>query len=146
MSRSGHFLSIIALSLAACVSLACGNSQHQIQSLTLSPSSADAQNYPNGQVPFIATGTYNTPPLTVAPLQANWGAETEQNGFFTGSTTAVSVNSSGLAQCTVGASGTYAIGAWVLIDPHARYSCASMGAFGQPGCNSVLGTAQITCP
>ena len=34
----------------------------QLQSIAITPLTADAQNYPNGQVPFVATGIYVNPP------------------------------------------------------------------------------------
>jgi len=46
---------ITFLSFAAWIALACGSS-HELQSITVSPASADAQNYPDGEVPFVATG------------------------------------------------------------------------------------------
>src|ERR1035438_8321612 len=74
MSRPSFFLWISLLALVASIGLACGSGSYKIQSITVSPATADAQNYPNGQVPFVATGYYNLAPATVTPLQANWGA------------------------------------------------------------------------
>lgn len=54
MSRHRLILSITFLGFVAYVALACGGS-HTLQSITVSPASADAQNYPNGEVPFVAT-------------------------------------------------------------------------------------------
>jgi hypothetical protein len=146
MPRYARFLSIAFLAVAASITLACGaaSSQRQAQALTVSPASADAQDYPNGQVPFTATGTFSLPPTPVSPLQANWSAAAEQDGNYT-PTTAVSINSKGVAQCTSGASGVYAIGAWVPKNPNPP-TCEVIGVFGDPPCNSVLATAQLTCP
>jgi len=74
MSRPSFFLWISFLALFASVGLACGSGSYKIQSITVNPATADAQSYPNGQVPFVATGYYNSAPATVTPLQANWGA------------------------------------------------------------------------
>ncbi len=145
MPRHACFVAIALLAIAACLTLACGGS-HQIQSLSVSPSSADAKDYRNGQVQFTATGTFNSSPTTVTLTQANWGAETEQDGIYTGPTTAVSITANGLAQCAAGASGVYGIGAWVLVNPDLQATCESIGPFGQPGCNSVAGTSRLTCP
>ena len=38
--------------------LSCGSS-HQLQSVSITPSTADAQQFPNGQVQFTAKGTFN---------------------------------------------------------------------------------------
>jgi len=145
MSRHGFFVWIVSPGLVACIMLGCGS--RQIQSLTVSPASADAQNYPGGKVPFVATGHYNMGPTTVTPLQANWSVLSEQvlNGVKTLlPTTDVSVDTNGVAQCAAGASGTYAVGAWVETNPSGAV-CQVIGPFGAP-CNSVLGTAQLTCP
>jgi hypothetical protein len=75
MPRNGFLLWIVLLGLVASMALACGtpaNSQHQILALAVSPLTADAQNYPNGEVPFIATGTYTSPPVTLTALAATW--------------------------------------------------------------------------
>jgi hypothetical protein len=146
------FVSVGVLGGAACLTLACGTTrsgQHLIQSLTLSPASADAQNYPGGKVAFVATGDYSTAPTTVTPLTANWGAESVQiwNGVVTyGSANgAVSVDANGVAQCASSASGTYAVVAWVIQDPTLQGGCASGNSIGEP-CNAVQGIAQLTCP
>jgi len=144
---------VVLLGVAGCITLACGSSPsgpRLIQSLTLSPASADAQNYPNGKVAFVATGHYNSAPLTVTPLPANWGAESEQlwNGVLTyGSADgAVVVDANGVAQCGAGASGTYAVVAWVIQDPGLQGGCGSQNSIGEPGCDVVQGIAQLTCP
>ena len=153
MLRLRLFVSVILLGGAVCLTSACGASrsgQHLIQSITLSPASADAQNYPGGKVAFVATGYYSTAPTTVTPLTANWGAESEQiwNGVVTyGSVTGeVSVDANGVAQCASGVSGTYAVVAWAIQDPNLQGGCASGNSIGEPGCNAVQGIAQLTCP
>jgi hypothetical protein len=141
MSRPSFFLRISLLALFASVGLACGSGSYKIQSITVNPATADAQSYPNGQVPFVATGYYNSAPATVTPLQANWGAalgSLPADG-------AVAVDSNGIAQCTPGASGTYTIGAWINLPVKGTPPCPSF-AFGAASCNFVLGTAKLTCP
>jgi hypothetical protein len=141
MSRHGYVLWIILLGLAASTTLACGNNpQRQALSVTLSPPSADAQ---NGQAQFTATGTYNTPPMTVTPLQANWAVIDQ----FGNQTTAVSIDANGLAQCASGASGVYTVGAWVTqFSSPPKSACNIVSPFGNPCGDSVLGTAQLACP
>lgn len=134
--------SITVLVLAASFTLACGGSSNtatqavrSIQSITISPATADAQNYPSGQVQFTATGYYNTQPSPVTPLSATWGV-CEQNT----PTTAVTVSNNGLAQCTSSAVGTYTVFAYDFPNP----TCLALTACGG-GC-TVEGTAQLTCP
>jgi hypothetical protein len=147
---------IVSLASAAWMILGCGGSDfqpvnsHLLESITVSPAAADAHDYPGGKVPFVATGHYNSAPATVTPLQANWAAVSEQlvNGTLTFGpvTRDVSVDQTGVAQCAAGASGTYAVIAWDLQDPTSKVSCASVSDFGEPGCNAVQATAQLTCP
>jgi hypothetical protein len=150
MSGPRVLLSVMFLGLAAYIVLSCGSSPHLIQSLAVNPASADGQKYPGGKVPFIATGNYSTAPMTVTPQQANWAALSELvfNGMLTFGPVSgdVSIDQTGVAQCTATASGTYAVVAWDIQDPSLKVSCASETDFGEPGCNAVQGTAQLTCP
>jgi hypothetical protein len=126
----------LALVLAASLALSCGASSNpngQLQSITISPATGSAL-APNGQVQFTATGHYSVPPYAVTPQSAVWGA-----CYQSAPTTAVSVTSSGLAQCVA------------LGDPTFEYS---VFAFDQTNCNvlnacgggcAVVGTAQLTC-
>jgi hypothetical protein len=126
------------LLLLAVLTLACGSSR-QLQSMTIAPPTADAQNYPNGQVQFTATGYYNANPAKVTPLSATWGACYQQN-----LTTGVSVSTNGLAQCASGSSGTYTVWAFDLA-PSSGAMCNVVTACGG-GCGRVTATAQLTCP
>jgi hypothetical protein len=67
------FLALVAVAAAT---LSCGsgsNASRQLQSITLIPASADAQDYPNGQVQFTATGYYDAAPMTVTPYVCRLG-------------------------------------------------------------------------
>lgn len=134
-------LSLLALALVAPFTLSCGASQGQgeLQSLTLSPATADAQAYPDGQVQFTATGYYVNPSHTVTPSPATWGV-CQQNV----PTTAVSVTKGGMAQCSSGAAGTYSVFATDPVSSVGVYSCPATNACGG-GC-TIVGTAQLTCP
>lgn len=141
MEKLRRPLSFLVLVLAAGLALSCGASQNQsqLQSMTLSPATADAQNYPNGQVPSTATGHYINPSQTVTPQTANWVA-CQQNM----PTPEVSVTTAGVAQCTKGATGTYSITAWDTLDIPGVANCPSSNACGG-GCTAAA-TAQLTCP
>jgi len=127
------FLATLALVMAAASCGAGSSGAGQLQSITVNPASADAQNYPNGEVPFEATGHYVDPSHTVTPQAANWVA-CSQNA----PTSDVSVTSSGVGQCASGAKGTYQINAFVMTN------CLAISACGG-GC-TVVGSAQLTCP
>jgi hypothetical protein len=132
-------LSFLALLLAACFALSCGQSPSQLQSMTLSPAVADAQSYPNGEVPFTATGYYSNPTHTVTPQPANWVACQQATP-----TNEVSVSNTGVAHCASGATGTYSINAWDISNAPGVYSCPANTACGG-GC-TIQATAQLTCP
>jgi len=98
MKSYGLPFSCFLLFLAAAIALACGspagprNTTGILKSVSISPASADAQNYPLGLVQFTATGQYTTAPFQVTPLTATWGA------CYQGSATnGVSVSSNGVA-------------------------------------------------
>jgi hypothetical protein len=142
-------ISFFSLIVAAVVTLACASSTSHIspncassasnsnasgipQSVGLCPATADAKNFPAGQIQFIATAYYaNQPPVTT--LAASWGACYEN-----APTDEVTINKNGLAQCASGASGTYSIYASVPT------MCLAIGPCGA-GCQ-VSGYAQLTCP
>jgi hypothetical protein len=151
MSRNVFPLWVALLAYGVWMLLACGTSgSHPLQSITVAPASADAQDYTGGHVPFVATGYYNSSPMTVTPLSANWAAVSEQivNGIltFASVTSAVTIDNTGAAHCATGASGTYAIIAWDQQDPMLKVGCSSVTDFGEPGCNAVQASAQLSCP
>ncbi len=129
-------LSFAGLLLICSFAMSCGSGSPgagQLQSIAVRPASADAENYPDGQVPFLATGVYVNPAHTVTPQPARWGV-CQQNQ----ATSAVSVTSAGMAQCMSGAAGTYTVFAYDMTNCDAITSCGG-------GC-TVVGTAQLTCP
>jgi hypothetical protein len=127
----------LALVLAASFALSCGTTSlptptGQLQSITVSPDSATMADTIT-QVQFTATGHYNSPPYTLTPQPAAWGACYEN-----APTSAVTVDSSGLAQCvTTGGGVTYSVFAFV------QTNCDLVTACGG-GC-TVVGTAQLSC-
>ena len=147
MERLRLTLSLFALVAAACLASSCGAHQNSmqsqdplqdpLQSIALAPAVADAQDYPNGEVPFVATGYYTNPPRTVTPLSAFWGTCYEN-----GSTTEISVTSAGVAKCAPGAVGTFTV--WADDPPNPSVVCLAITACGG-GC-FIAGTAQLTCP
>lgn len=138
MRNTRPFVSMAVVSLTVILA-ACGgsmsNAPRSIQSLAVSPSAADAQSFPGGQVQFSATGFYNTQPSPVSSIPATWGV-----CFQNAPTTAVTISNNGLAQCTAAASGAYTVFAYDFPDP----ACFAITACGG-GC-AVTGTAQLNCP
>jgi len=140
MKNLRFLLFFLALVLSASFASSCGarsQGQDPLQSITLSPATADAQDYTNGHVQFTATGYYIDPSRTVTPLSGMWGTCYQE-----ASTSEVSVTAGGVAQCTPGAVGTYTI--WANDPPLSNVECLAITACGG-GC-FVVGSAQLTCP
>jgi hypothetical protein len=140
MRKYGVSVSLLAV-LAIAITLACGWSTRNLQSVSLTPPTADAQ---GSSVQFTATGFFSQQPSPVTLSSVNWGACSQNQP-----TTAVSVSSQGVAQCTAGAVGTYTVWGWV---ESAADSCGGNNGevpanpCGGSGSCQVTGTAQLTCP
>jgi hypothetical protein len=139
-------VSLLLLVLAGSwVAFSCGSgqSQSQLQTVAINPPTADAQNYSNGEVPFVATGYYINPNHTVTPLTtATWTACSTSGG---GPTNDVILSQSGSAQCASGAKGTYPI--FATAPKSSGTACPAITPCGVivGGC-VVNGTAQLSCP
>lgn len=142
MQVSWSAVSSFVLAFIAFATLSCGSQSSSmmgpvgpngLQSITLAPVSADARTYPGGQVPFTATGGYINPVRKLTPQPAAWGV-CQQNA----PTTAVTVSKTGVAQCAMGATGTYTVFAYQMTNCNAITACGG-------GC-TIVGTAQLTCP
>jgi len=131
--------------LAIALTLACG-SNHKLQSVTVTPSTADAQNYPNGQVPFTATGVFSgsssPTPLTSSQIQWCYGGSAALGNPLAGVCAGnvaqfASVDQNGLAQCTAQAQGMFYILAGV-----------SAGSMNPDSGNqlTIFGSALLACP
>ena len=129
-----------SLLLAAAIALACGSPSHIPQSVTVSPATADAKDFPGGEVQFTATAVYNTMPSPIQSVSATWSACLQ--GVPSEN---VSISTSGAAQCASGATGTYTIYAFVP-DPSFHGVCASGSLPCGGSCGGVVGNAQLTCP
>ncbi len=133
MHKLGPVLPSVALVLIAISLLACGTSRPLLQSISVTPATA------NGHVQFAATGTY-TNGHTVSPLTALW---TIYNPWSSSPSqpipNGVTVDSTGLGQCTTYA-GTVEIFATAPADP--RLPLAQMTMMTP----QASGSAQLTCP
>lgn len=130
MSRARVLLPTSLLLAATSLSgVGCGNntSPRLLQSISVTPASADAHSFPNGQVQFTVMATYNQAP-SPAPITASQWLLSESN--------IATISQSGVAQCIPGASGVVTVKA-VVPAP-----CSGTG------CTSVVlsGNAQLTCP
>jgi hypothetical protein len=74
------FFRLLATFAVASVGGSMNSTQNRVlQSMTVSPASADAQTFPQGQVQFTATGTFSQAPAP-SPATLLWG-RTCQRGF-----------------------------------------------------------------
>jgi hypothetical protein len=125
--------------IAALAMSGCGTSR-QLQSVTLNPASADAQSFPGGQVPFVATGTFSKPPspsnLTSKDVQ--WCVGDSAGACVGNINPGASVDQNGVAQCNPGFAGTATILAGtqsnVMVNPDEGRQL------------KVFGSAELTCP
>lgn len=142
MRNFGPLLSLLLL-ISMAITLACGaNAPRVLQTVSVNPASADAMDYPGGLVPFVATGYYSKAPLTVSPETATWTACPSLQGQPTNN---VTLSSSGVAQCSAGASGTYLVVGAVL-NPAVENECGETPYTCGASCGSVIGVATLTCP
>jgi hypothetical protein len=110
-------------------------SARQLQSITVSPTSADAKNS-GGMVQFTATANFNMDPMTaMTPVRWSIGNPFSAQPVPAG----VSVDMNGLAQCS-GFNGMVTIEATAPMDPNMPLSKMTMMTM------NVSGMAQLTCP
>lgn len=111
------------------------SSTRQMQSITVSPMSADAM-ASHGMVQFMAMGNFNMAPMS-ANVPVRWSLG---NPFSTQpAPMGVSISASGLAQCS-GFMGTVTVEATAPMDPNMPVSQMTMNSM------NVTGMAQLTCP
>ncbi len=117
--------------------LGCGNSK--LTSVTISPATADAQNFPGGQVQFTATGTFSGSSKQVQLKNTTWCVGSS-SGMCNGNiASAATIDGNGLAQCT----GGLVAGGTVTILAGTGHSMGNPDGGAQL---DVFGTAQLTCP
>ena len=128
MPRYGQLFSALVLAAAELMASGCGSgSQRLLQSVTVTPATANAQMFANGQVQFTANGNYSQPPTPSTLPQASW---------LISDGNIATISQTGLAQCIAGASGT------VTVKGGTSGSCSGSD------CTAIFvsGNAQLTCP
>jgi hypothetical protein len=132
---------ITAAFLLMAILCGCGSmmtsmmSSRQLQSITVSPASADPKNS-NGMVQFTAMGNFNMAPMTESTA-VRWSLG---NPFSTQPVPAgVSIDANGLAQCS-GFIGMITVEAVSPMDPNMPISQMTMNTM------NVTGMSQLTCP
>ena len=131
------FLIFFGLAIAGCGGSTMSSSR-QMQGLTVTPASADAQASPGGKVQFTATGRFNMAPITVMSPPVLWSIGSPF-GSPPVNMPAASVDANGLAQCN-GFVGKVLVEATAPTEPEIPIlQMTSMTS-------TVTGTAQMTCP
>ena len=139
MTKYGTVLATFLLAALALQALGCGssNSNRILESMTITPANADAQDFAHGQVQFTATGTFSKAPSPrqvtfQPPYTGGWSL------MGTNSASIATINQNGMAQCVPGgAAGTLTVQAM-----------ASANAATGTGATGVARTATttLTCP
>lgn len=138
MPNHKSLIALAFLALLALQALGCGsnnNSNRFLQSVSVTPATATAHNFLDGQVQFTATGTFTRPPSpAVLTFQSPY------SGSFNVDSTMVKTVSMGTGtitvQCVQGASGTTTISAG---------ACRNATGTGIT-CTFASGSAELTCP
>lgn len=138
--KSSGSLLFSAVAIACLITASCGGgsmmmSSRQLQSIMVTPMSADAK-ASNGMVQFSAMGTFNMAPMTMnTPVR--WSLE---NPFSTQPVPmGVSIDANGLAKCS-GFMGMITVDATAPMDLNMPISQMTMNGM------NVTGMAQLTCP
>ncbi|MBZ5720115.1 MAG: hypothetical protein LAO03_07015 [Acidobacteriia bacterium] len=131
MRRLGPTFAVTVLLLVAA---GCGSGSRQLQSISVSPATADAQDFANGQVQFVASGRYNQAPITMSPLPVLWVIH------LPGGASGATITQGGVAQCGQGVSSTFSVLAYAPADPNIPIAQLAMAK------KAVIGTAVLICP
>ena len=124
------------------ITFACGN-QRTLQSVSVMPAVANAQNFPNGQVSFTATGTFSKPPSPqqLTGQDVSWCVGVTAGTCAGNIAVGATVDANGMARCLTLAPNNLPK-TWVVM---AGKAMASMN----PDAGSqmtIYGSAQLTCP
>lgn len=127
-------LAAFLLVVTATSVVACGNTR-KLKSITIDPASADARNFPTGQIQFTASGTY-TDGSKINPLSVVWSGGQP----WTLMPWIIQLDSNGLASCGNAQAGTYSVFATAPLDTSFPVSQMNMST------PQLTATAQLTCP
>jgi len=145
MARFSWFRYSGIVLFAVAATFACGNNR-KLQSVSVTPVAADAKSFPQGQVPFVATGTFSKPP-SPAQLTSNevlwcYGGLTNvaspTPGLCAGDIAQfATVDLNGVAQCSPSFQGTVYILAGTASGPALPDVGPQL---------KIFGSAELTCP
>ena len=133
---------LLLLFTLSSIALGCGSSR-SLQSVTVMPAVADAQNFPNGQVHFTATGMFSKPPSPqkLTSQDVTWCVGMTAGACAGNIAVGVAVDQNGLASCLANAPSSLPK-TWIVMAGKSRSSM-------NPDAGSqmtIFGSAQLTCP
>lgn len=135
------YMAIATITVAAALLISCATSNpyasRVLLSIAVTPETADAATYPNGQVTFTAAGTFSLSPSpapipAAAPYSGEILVSNPTNPAATIATIISTGNSTAIVQCAPGASGTVPI----IASASANNGTAI----------EITGSANLTCP
>ena len=131
------FLFVLSL-----ITLGCGNAR-TLQSVSVMPAVANAQNFPNGQVSFTATGTFSKPPSPqkLTSQDVTWCVGTSSGTCPGNINVGATVDQNGVASCLAVLPGSLPK-TWLVMAGKAMPSMNPDGGSQM----TVYGSAQLTCP
>ena len=130
-------LALLSLVADGCSGFVVFSSGRFLAFITISPTTADARNFPNNTVPFVATGSFNSVPTPITPLpNVLW---TVESPFFSGgvpNSGHATIDQNGNATCTAGFTGSVQVFATAPADSNQSISIN----------NQKVGAATLVCP
>lgn len=129
-------LALLAIAMTSCGTTTIPNAGRVLLSISVTPATADAQTFQNGQVVFTATGTFS-----VAPSPALVTFAIPYTGGFT-----VALNSSNQVIATIVATGTGTATVQCAAGMSGTVEVGATASANNGTSTTVSGAAQITCP
>jgi len=137
--RQTYLALVIALFAAALTSCATNppDPGRVLLAITVTPATADAATYPNGQVTFTAAGTFSVAPTpaplpSTAPYSGQFFVANPTNPPMAIATIIATGNSTATVQCSPGVSGIVQV--------------VASGSANNSTSTVITGSAQLTCP
>jgi hypothetical protein len=141
MNRIDLLVSVVALCLIVLTSTDCGSAKRQLQSIAVTPITADAQAFSEGIVQFSAVGNYSGGSPAQGSISAIQWCASPGPGICVSQNVkpGVTISQTGLARCDAGSAGT-----WTINADSPPIQTSQPG--GEIGSNIVVGSATLTCP
>jgi len=142
-SRMFRLRTQVVSALALAAALGCGGASffiaggngHLLVVVSVHPNSADAIQFPDGQVPFTAQGTFTSPASVSSLSNVVWTVDHPAFSLLPDLGHA-SIDHNGLATCAPGFVGIVQVFATAPADPNLAMSAQ----------NAIVGTAHLVCP